>query len=62
MERNKNWVWLLNSIDKCLDTAYNAKSDWAKEYWTKVADDLEEKYSHLLAGQPWLRLYDGKLN
>lgn len=55
----KNWAWWLNSIDKCRQTAYYAKSEWAQEYWHKVADDLEAKY---VFGQPWLRTYDGKLN
>lgn len=55
----KNFADMLNSIDKCRQTAYYAKSEWAKEYWHKVADDLEAKY---VFGQPWLRTYDGKLN
>lgn len=59
---DKNWVWAINSIDKCRETAYHAKSEWATEYWNKVADDLTEKYSYLFAGQPWLYTHDGKLN
>ena len=55
--QNKDWVWRLNSIDKCRETAYNAKSEWAKEYWHKVADELEQT----MTAQPWLRTYDGKL-
>ena len=55
---DKNWVWRLNAIDKCRETAYNAKSEWAQEYWHKVADELEQN----VTAQPWLRTYDGKLN
>ena len=50
---------MLNSIDKCRETAYNANNKWFEEYWYKVADELEAKY---VVGQPWLRTYDGKLN
>lgn len=55
---DKNWVWRLNAIDKCRETAYNAKSEWAQEYWHKVADELEQT----VTAQPWLRTYDGKMN
>ncbi len=51
----KSFADTLNSIDKCRQTAYNAKSEWAKEYWHKVADELESKF---VFEQP----YDGKLN
>ena len=54
-----NYVKILNSIDKCRETAYNANNKWFEEYWYKVAEDLEAKY---VVGQPWLRTYDGKLN
>ena len=56
---NKSWAERRNTIDKCRQIAYNAKSEWFQEYWYKVADDLEAKY---VFGQPWLRTYDGKLN
>jgi hypothetical protein len=56
---NKSMAQRLNSIDKCREIAYKAKSEWFQEYWYKVADDLEAKY---VFGQPWLRTYDGKLN
>lgn len=39
----KSFAQTLNSIDKCRETAYNAKSEWAKEYWHRVADVLETK-------------------
>ncbi len=55
----KSFADNIKSIDKCRQTAYNAKSEWAKEYWHKVADELETKY---FFAQPWLRTYDGKLN
>lgn len=55
----KSYADMLKSIDKCRQTAYNANSEWFKDYWNKVADELEAKY---LVGQPWLRTYDGKLN
>ncbi len=55
----KSFADNLKSIDKCRQTAYNAKSEWAKEYCHKVADELETKY---FFAQPWLRTYDGKLN
>jgi hypothetical protein len=54
-----NYTKMLNSIDKCRETAYNANNKWFEEYWYKVADELEAKY---IGGQPWLRTYDGKLN
>lgn len=55
----RNWVWALNAIDKCLETAYKAKNERIKEFWYNTADSLEQKY---FPGQPWLRTYDGKLN
>jgi hypothetical protein len=55
----KSFADTLKSIDKCRQTAYNAKSEWFKEYWHKVADELESKY---LVGQACLHTYDGKLN
>jgi hypothetical protein len=54
-----NFADILNTIDKCRETAYKAKSEWFQAYWHGVADDLEAKY---VFGQPWLRTYDGKLN
>lgn len=54
-----NWIWALNAIDKCRETAYHAKNEKFQEYWYGVADELERKY---FAGQPWLQTYDGKLN
>lgn len=54
----KNWAWRLNSIDKCRETAYKAKSKWFQDYWHGVADSLEQA----MIAQPWLRTYDGKLN
>jgi hypothetical protein len=54
-----NYAKIFKSIDKCRETAYNANNEWFKDYWHKVADDLEAKY---VFGQPWLRTYDGKLN
>lgn len=33
----------MKRIYKARRTAIHAKSDWAKEYWNKVADDLEDK-------------------
>ena len=56
---NKSWAERRNTIDKCRQIAYNAKSEWFQEYWYKVADELEARY---VLGQPWLRTYDGKLN
>jgi len=54
-----NYAKIFKSIDKCREIAYNANNDWFKDYWHKVADELESKY---VFGQPWLRTYDGKLN
>ena len=54
-----NFADILNTIDKCRETAYKAKNRWFQDYWHGVADDLEAKY---VFGQPWLRTYDGKLN
>jgi len=54
-----NYSKIFKSIDKCRETAYNANNEWFKDYWHKVADDIESKY---VFGQPWLRTYDGKLN
>lgn len=34
---------MMNRIYKARKTAVNAKSQWAKDYWNKVADDLEDK-------------------
>jgi hypothetical protein len=58
---DKSWAERKNTIDKCRQIAYNAKSEWFQEYWYKVADELEAKYIFSV-GQPWLRTYDGKLN
>ena len=39
-----NFAARLKSIDKCRETAYNANSEWFKNYWHKVADELEAKF------------------
>lgn len=57
-EMDRNWVWRLNAIDKCRETAYKAKNRWFQDYWHGVADSLEQT----MTAQPWLRTYDGKLN
>lgn len=54
-----NWIWALNAIDKCRERAHLAKNQKFVDFWNETADKLEAKY---LAGQPWLRTYDGKLN
>lgn len=46
-----NYVKMFKSIDKCRQASYNANNEWFKDYWHKVADDLEAKY---VVGQPWL--------
>lgn len=33
----------MKRIYKARMTAIHAKSDWAKDYWNKVANDLEDK-------------------
>ena len=53
-----NWVWAINAVNKCRERAYFAKNQRFVDFWNETADKLEAKY---LAGQPWLRTHDGKL-
>lgn len=45
----------IKQIQECGDRAQNP---WFKEYWYNTANVLSETY---LAGQPWLRTYDGEI-
>jgi hypothetical protein len=53
----RDWIWALNAVGKCRQAGYFAKNKAISAQWYAVADELEVKY---LAGQPWLRTYDGK--
>lgn len=55
---SNSWVWVINQANKMRDTAYHAKNEKFAALWHEKADDLERKY---LAGEPWLRTHDGKL-
>lgn len=54
----RDYIWALNSVNKCRECAYFAKNKNISDVWNKIADQLELKY---LSGQPWLLTYDGKL-
>lgn len=43
-EEVKSWIWVLNAIDKCRETAYKSKNKQFQDYWHGVADALEKKY------------------
>lgn len=49
----RNITWAVQAVAKCRKVAYNSKSQWAKDYWNKVADDIEENYcQYMLADGP----------